>query len=457
MTMWALAVSCLLCLGLAAADSAHDDLSDLLPGSYCRGRGHGRSQECCTNRDDDCGVPLLGTLCYCDVFCNRTHSADCCPDFWEHCMGITPPDPLVQPHCWHAGLRYNVGETVKRNCLTCTCRQTTMNHYEFHCDDKVCLVRPELVQEINNLDLGWKASNYSMFWGKTLDEGIRYRLGTYKSTKSTLEMSEIHQTRQDSLPESFDSRQRWPGMVEDPPDQGDCGSSWAVSTAAVASDRLAIQSGGLDRAHLSAQHLISCQNRRQRGCEGGHIDRAWWYLRKKGVATEECYPYESGATGQVGSCKARRFRHEEVNCPGTGRRERLHFSTPPYRIAPQENVIMQEIYSNGPVQATFKVNEDFFLYQYGIYRHIRMNDRLSPQHRQHGYHSVRIIGWGVDNKHGRPVKYWLCANSWGRQWGEGGFFRLERGTNECEIEEFVVAVWGRREEDRLRMQSNRVE
>ena len=31
-------------------------------------------------------------------------------------------------------------------------------------------------------------------------------------------------------------------------------------------------------------------------------------------------------------------------------------------------------------------------------------------------------------------RYWLIANSWSPEWGEKGFFRIERGTNECGIE-----------------------
>lgn len=36
-----------------------------------------------------------------------------------------------------------------------------------------------------------------------------------------------------------------------------------------------------------------------------------------------------------------------------------------------------------------------------------------------------------------------AANSWGTAWGEGGHFRIARGVNECEVETFVVGVWGR--------------
>lgn len=54
-------------------------------GSYCQRRGG-----CCPGRDDLCTVPYLDTICYCDLFCNRTVS-DCCPDFWGHCLGVEPP------------------------------------------------------------------------------------------------------------------------------------------------------------------------------------------------------------------------------------------------------------------------------------------------------------------------------------------------------------------------------
>lgn len=53
-----------------------------------------------------------------------------------------------------------------------------------------------------------------------------------------------------------------------------------------------------------------------------------------------------------------------------------------------------------------------------------------------GYHAVRIVGWGEENH----VKYWIVANSWGKDWGENGFFRILRNEYECSIESYMRAL-----------------
>jgi hypothetical protein len=53
---------------------------------------------------------------------------------------------------------------------------------------------------------------------------------------------------------------------------------------------------------------------------------------------------------------------------------------------------------------------------------------------EQGGHAVAIIGWGTEN--GTP--YWIIRNSWGKYWGDGGYFRMIRGSNDCGIEENVI-------------------
>jgi len=58
----------------------------------------------------------------------------------------------------------------------------------------------------------------------------------------------------------------------------------------------------------------------------------------------------------------------------------------------------------------------------GIYKHVKGKPLDG--------HSVRIVGCENENR----VNYWIIANSWEGYWDKEGFFRMLRGSNECNIE-----------------------
>ena len=99
-----------------------------------------------------------------------------------------------------------------------------------------------------------------------------------------------------------------------------------------------------------------------------------------------------------------------------------------YDIGSSVSQIQTEIMTNGPVSAAFSVYSDFESYSTGVYKH-ETGTFL-------GGHAVKIIGWGTDPTGG---DFWLVANSWNEDWGEKGFFRIARGSDECGIESQIAA------------------
>lgn len=420
--IWAILIIAL----LPCAYSIHD-YGDLPPGPYCG------KVRCCNGRQDECAAPILDTMCYCDEFCDRTTNDDCCPDFRTVCQGA--PAPIEMKYCHHHNRPILPGQTVTENCNSCKCGKIGDN-VELLCETNKCLIEPEMVNTVNQMSsrYGWQAANYSQFWGRTLSDGIRLRLGTLQPHRFVLQMNPVKRIYDPySLPKQFDAEEMWPGKIGLVQDQGWCGSSWALSTTAVASDRYAIISKGLEEPTLSAQHLLNCDNRGQQSCNGGYLDRAWQFFRKFGIVDERCLPYQA----RTEKCHLpRRGNLLTARCtpPTHVDRKEYYRVGPAYRLG-NETDIMQEILTSGPVQATIKVYHDFFTYRSGIYQHTDLseNDRT-------GYHSVRIVGWGEEYSYTGSTKYWKVANSWGTQWGENGYFRILRGSNECDIESFVLGA-----------------
>lgn len=88
---------------------------------------------------------------------------------------------------------------------------------------------------------------------------------------------------------------------------------------------------------------------------------------------------------------------------------------------------MTELASNGPVESAFSVYADFVHYKSGVYSH-QTGSML-------GGHAIKIIGYGTENN----TPYWLVQNSWTTTWGDGGYFKIRRGTDECGIESQAIA------------------
>ncbi|KAI4383182.1 hypothetical protein MLD38_009051 [Melastoma candidum] len=304
------------------------------------------------------------------------------------------------------------------------------------------ILQDSIIKKINeNPNAGWKADKNSRFSNMTVGE-FRRLLGVKPLPHRELQQTPVRtHPRSTKLPKEFDGRTAWSqcstiGRILDSIiimlwlKQGHCGSCWAFGAVESLSDRFCVHFGV--NISLSVNDLLSCCGFLcGSGCDGGYPIFAWRYLMHHGVVTEECDPYFDTTGCSHPGCEPGYPTPKCVRKCVKGNqmwRASKHYSVSAYRVHSDPHDIMAEVYKNGPVEVSYTVYEDFAHYKSGVYKHVT-GDAL-------GGHAVKLIGWGtsVDGE-----DYWLVANQWNRSWGDDGYFKIRRGTNECGIEGDVVA------------------
>ncbi|KAK3924559.1 Cathepsin B [Frankliniella fusca] len=307
----------------------------------------------------------------------------------------------------------------------------------------------EAIDHINSLKTTWKAGRN---FARDVSMGyIRGLMGVHPdSNKNRLpELEQPHDGLVGSaaleLPENFDAREQWPNCptIGEIRDQGSCGSCWAFAAVEAMSDRTCVASKGQLNIHYSAEDLVSCCHICGFGCNGGFPGMAWKYWKHFGLVSGGNYntsqgcidykipPCEHHVSGQRPACKEGGSTPKcEQKCRdgyGVPYKKDRHYGRKSYSVKSDPQAIQTEIMTNGPVEVALTVYEDLLHYKSGVYQHVSGSVL--------GGHAVRMLGWGVEN--GTP--YWLIANSWNTDWGDNGFFKIKRGSDECGIEGSVVA------------------
>eukprot|EP00798_Chlamydomonas_sp_ICE-L_P022865 gene22865-30038_t len=148
---------------------------------------------------------------------------------------------------------------------------------------------------------------------------------------------------------------------------GVCGSCWAFATVGIAEIASNLFSGEAQAG--SEQQLIDCDTKHDYGCAGGDIHNGLDYIiYNHGMTTEDTYPY----IGHDDSCDVPKEKKHDVSG--------MHH------------------------------------YTGGIFDVDCCSDVLVLDH------AMVILGYGEED----GEKYWILKNSWGTEWGEGGFIRMKR-------------------------------
>jgi C1A family cysteine protease len=209
-----------------------------------------------------------------------------------------------------------------------------------------------------------------------------------------------------AIASSFDWRSY--NVVTPVRDQGDCGACYAFSALGVLESQYAKKKKQL--IDLSEQQIINCDFY-DMGCSGGDMYTAFEYLKQdNGALYESQLPYDVSSS----------------SCPNA-------VLTGPLRVVSQEILdttdeddIARELVSYGPL--SHAINGLVLQNYTGGVITVACEPELN--------HATLIIGYGSSD----GVSYWIMKNSWGSDWGENGFYRIQRGVGLCGLNIYVLTA-----------------
>lgn len=183
-------------------------------------------------------------------------------------------------------------------------------------------------------------------------------------------------------------------------DQGNCGACVAFAICSTLEARYRIEKdNATESIDLSEAELFFCGNKVDDPCREGWDPRvAMQRCKAEGVGYEREFPY------------ATRPRKIDERCSGITDRMRIGG----FRRIEDFDQRRVAISERGPVVGSMYVYADFGFYSDGVYRPTTANAR--------GLHSVSVVGYSD------LEGCWIVQNSWGKAWGNDGYFKIGYGT-----------------------------
>lgn len=229
------------------------------------------------------------------------------------------------------------------------------------------------------------------------------------------------------------------GIITEVRNQGSCstcGSCWAFATTAALETSVLLLNGLTNKVNnenlaLSEEQILSCTGAdifSGNNGKGGLSSAAAIYMTKSPIVTETIWPYAYGqqqnlcGRPEIDSSIYKAIKWQYVCDPAL------------FCFTPSNEDIKKAICTFGSVVSCISTSPDFDDY----WPTDTTNDVFSENNAQSAGpvpipdHVIQIIGWDDDRQ------AWLIKNSWGTNWGEGGFGWIKYNTNN--IGSYAVVV-----------------
>ena len=192
--------------------------------------------------------------------------------------------------------------------------------------------------------------------------------------------------------------------------------------------RIRIKTNNRLKPTLSPSSPVGC-SRYNQGCQGGYPYLVGKFGKEFGFVEDSCHPYEENDEKCIGYCFNQKvYKVKDYGYVGG------------YYGNCDEQKMMEEIYHNGPIVVAINATPELYYYESGIFKSqaSRKEGTLEKNVKPWEYtnHAVVCVGWGeeTNQEDNTTEKYWILKNSWGEEWGEKGYFRMERGNNNGSVE-----------------------
>jgi C1A family cysteine protease len=205
------------------------------------------------------------------------------------------------------------------------------------------------------------------------------------------------------VPQTLDWRNQ--NMVTPVKNQEQCGSCWAFSVTENIESMYCMknQIDCTTFPPLSPQEIVDCDTVDQ-GCDGGDPPTAYQFvIQEGGMEDASDYPY----TAQDGTCN---FQANLV---------KVTISSWQYATQNSDETTMQSnLVSWGPLSICVDA-EPWQDYTGGVLMASDCSNQLD--------HCVQLVGYDMT----QSTPFWIVRNSWGADWGENGYIRLQYGQDTC--------------------------